>query len=46
MQEGAERQEIAELASARGIALDERRIARAVAAGRGGELRERLTGNR
>jgi arylsulfatase A-like enzyme len=33
---------LAELASARGVAVDERRIARAVAAGRGPELRRRL----
>jgi putative membrane protein len=43
MREGAERQEIVELASARGIEVDERRVARAVAAGRGDELRSRLT---
>jgi cytochrome c oxidase assembly factor CtaG len=40
--EGEERQELLDYASARGIALDERRAARAVAAGRGDELRERL----
>jgi putative membrane protein len=42
MREGGERQEILELADARGIELDERRVARAVAAGRGAELRRRL----
>jgi putative membrane protein len=40
--EGEERQELLDYASAQGIALDERRAARAVAAGRGDELRERL----
>ncbi|MGH2950259.1 MAG: cytochrome c oxidase assembly protein, partial [Solirubrobacteraceae bacterium] len=39
MREGAERQEILELAGVRGIELDERRVARAVAAGRGEDLR-------
>jgi cytochrome c oxidase assembly factor CtaG len=39
-----ERQRIIELAGARGIQLDERRIARAVAAGRGEELRRRVLG--
>jgi cytochrome c oxidase assembly factor CtaG len=43
MREGGERQEIVELADARGIELDERRVARAVAAGRSAELRRRLT---
>jgi putative membrane protein len=42
MREGDERQEILELADARGIELDERRVARAVAAGRGDDLRRRL----
>jgi len=37
-----ERQELLELAQQRGVALDERRAARAVAAGRGSELRARL----
>ena len=40
--EGEERQELLELASAGGVALDERRAARAVAAGRGPELRARI----
>jgi cytochrome c oxidase assembly factor CtaG len=43
MREGEERQELLELAAQRGIDLDERRVARAVAAGRGAELRRRLT---
>ena len=42
MREGSERQEILELAGERGIELDEARVARAVAAGRGDELRRRL----
>jgi putative membrane protein len=42
MREGDERQEILELAEARGLELDERRVARAVAAGRGDDLRRRL----
>jgi cytochrome c oxidase assembly factor CtaG len=42
MREGNERQELLELAAARGIELDERRVARAVAAGRGDDLRRRL----
>jgi cytochrome c oxidase assembly factor CtaG len=42
MREGDERQEILELATARGVELDESRVARAVAAGRGDELRKRL----
>jgi cytochrome c oxidase assembly factor CtaG len=42
MREGGERQELLELAAARGIELDERRVARAVAAGRGEDLRRRL----
>jgi putative membrane protein len=37
-----ERQALLELADARGVVLDERRAARAVAAGRGGDLRRRL----
>jgi putative membrane protein len=41
-QEGEERQELLDLAGAHGVALDERRAARAVAAGRGAELRERI----
>ncbi len=40
--EGQERQELLELAAAGGVALDERRAARAVAAGRGSELRARI----
>jgi cytochrome c oxidase assembly factor CtaG len=40
--EGEERQELLELAAARGLELTERRAARAVAAGRGAELRARL----
>jgi putative membrane protein len=40
--ESEERQELVELASARGIEVSERRVARAVAAGRGEELRRRL----
>jgi putative membrane protein len=39
---GEERLELLELAQARGVPLDERRAARAVAAGRGEELRRRL----
>jgi putative membrane protein len=42
IQEAGERQELAELARARGAPVDERRIARAVAAGRGAGLRRRL----
>jgi putative membrane protein len=42
LREAGERQELSELAGARGVALDERRIARAVNAGRGGALRERV----
>jgi putative membrane protein len=42
MREGGERQELLELAAKRGIELDERRVARAVAAGRGDDLRRRL----
>ena len=40
--EGDERQELLDLAASRGVALDERRAARAVAAGRGGDLRARM----
>ena len=40
--EGEERQELLDYADSQGIALDESRAARAVAAGRGAELRERL----
>jgi putative membrane protein len=40
--ESEERQELLELASARGLELDERRAARAVASGRADELRRRL----
>jgi len=42
MREDEERQELLELAAAGGFALDERRAARAVAAGRGAELRKRI----
>jgi cytochrome c oxidase assembly factor CtaG len=42
--ESEEKQELLELASARGLELDEGRAARAVAAGRGEELRRRLEG--
>jgi cytochrome c oxidase assembly factor CtaG len=38
-----ERQQLAELAAARGVEIDERRIARAVAAGQGDRLRRRIT---
>jgi cytochrome c oxidase assembly factor CtaG len=44
--EGEERQELLELAAAGGVALDERRAARAVAAGRGAELRRRIEDGR
>ncbi len=40
--EGEERQELLDFASARGLDLTEQRAARAVAAGRGAELRRRL----
>jgi cytochrome c oxidase assembly factor CtaG len=40
--EGDERQELLDLATARGVPLTAERAARAVAAGRGGELRERI----
>ena len=41
-QEGEERQELLDLAQARGVELSETRAARAVAAGRGAELRRRI----
>jgi cytochrome c oxidase assembly factor CtaG len=44
MRDAGERQELLELASAAGAPVDERRVARAVAAGRGGDLRRRLLG--
>jgi len=44
--EGEERQELIELAAAGGVALDERRAARAVSAGRGGELKRRIEEDR
>lgn len=40
--EGEERQELLDLAAARGVELSEERAARAVRAGRGGELRSRI----
>src|SRR5579863_988944 len=40
--ESEERQELLDLAGARGFALSAERVTRAVAAGRGGELRERI----
>jgi len=40
--EGQERQELLDLAAAGGVALDERRAARAVSAGRGAELKRRI----
>ncbi|WP_028059653.1 cytochrome c oxidase assembly protein [Candidatus Solirubrobacter pratensis] len=40
--ESEERQELVELAAARGVELDERRAARAVSAGRGEALRQRI----
>jgi putative membrane protein len=40
--EGEEKQELIEFAAAHGVELDERRAARAVAAGRGDELRRRV----
>jgi cytochrome c oxidase assembly factor CtaG len=40
--EGEERQDLLDLAGARGVPLTEERAARAVAAGRGGELRDRI----
>jgi cytochrome c oxidase assembly factor CtaG len=42
--EGEERQELLDLATARGVELSEARAARAVAAGRGAELRRRIEG--
>ncbi len=45
MRNDQERQELLELAAARGVALDERRVKRAIAAGRGGLLRERVEGS-
>jgi cytochrome c oxidase assembly factor CtaG len=42
--EGEERQELLDLADARGVELTEARAARAVAAGRGAELRRRIEG--
>jgi cytochrome c oxidase assembly factor CtaG len=42
--EGEERQELLDLATARGVELTEARAARAVAAGRGAELRRRIEG--
>jgi cytochrome c oxidase assembly factor CtaG len=44
--EGQERQELLELAAAGGVALDERRATRAVAAGRGGEMKRRIEDDR
>jgi cytochrome c oxidase assembly factor CtaG len=44
--EGEERQELLDLAAQRGVELTDRRAARAVAAGRGAELRERLLAGR
>ncbi len=43
--EGEERQDLLDYASARGLELSEARAARAVAAGRGAELRQRLEGH-
>ncbi len=43
--ESEERQELVELAAAHGVELDERRAARAVAAGRGDALRKRILGS-
>ncbi len=40
--EGEERQELLDLARARGVEMSERRVARAVSAGRGAELRRRI----
>jgi cytochrome c oxidase assembly factor CtaG len=40
--EGEERQELLDLAAAGGVAIDERRVARAVSAGRGAELKRRI----
>ena len=44
--EGEERQELLEFAAAGGVALDEQRAARAVAAGRGAELKRRIEDDR
>jgi putative membrane protein len=44
--EGEERQELLDLAGTRGVALTEARAARAVAAGRGAELRARIEAGR
>src|SRR5687768_802367 len=44
--EGQERQELLDFAAAGGVALEERRAARAVSAGRGGELRRRIEEDR
>ena len=46
LREAEERQELIELAAAGGVALDERRATRAVAAGRGAELRARIEQDR
>src|SRR5215203_2710068 len=43
MRDAGERQELLELAGARGVEFDERRVGRAVAAGRGDDLRRRLS---
>jgi ribosomal protein L12E/L44/L45/RPP1/RPP2 len=40
--ESSERQELIELAQARGVEVSEQRVARAVSAGRGDELRRRI----
>jgi hypothetical protein len=42
--ESEERQSLLDLAAERGFALDEQRAARAVAAGQGERLRERIAG--
>jgi cytochrome c oxidase assembly factor CtaG len=42
MREAEERQELIELAAARGVAVTDERVARAVTAGRGAELRRRI----
>jgi cytochrome c oxidase assembly factor CtaG len=44
--QGEERQELLDLAAAGGVALDESRATRAVAAGRGGELKRRMEDDR
>jgi cytochrome c oxidase assembly factor CtaG len=44
IRDAGERQELVELATAHGVSIDERRVARAVAAGHGAELRRRLHG--